>query len=94
MMIAAKADPNNWHIVVYPKSAGDLGGVYVSWIQHDERDAKGAQDRMVGDIRRHVDGVARVTIVHSWLCPVCNLSHETKQGGEQCCQEEGETDGA
>lgn len=83
----AKQNPNDWHIEVYPRRAGDFGGISMSGIKYTEKEAENLQVDIQNEIRRHINGVANTSVVYDgWLCEECENEYSTKKEAEECCK--------
>ena len=61
--MSTKERGREFHLVVYPKHAGDFGGIFMSGIYRTPGEAEKLAQKMASDIERHVDDVSRVHIV-------------------------------
>lgn len=78
-------NPNDWHIEVYPKRAGDFGFCSISSIKYDTVGAENLASDMEDNINRHVDGVSGCSMVYdSWICVECNVNFDTRKEAENC----------
>ena len=78
-------NPNNWHIEVYPKRAGDFGFASLSSIKYDTKEAEDLARDMQDEIKRHVDRVAGCSMIYeSWICPECENEFDTYKEAENC----------
>lgn len=82
-----KPDPNNWHLEIFPRSAGDFGSCSISSIQYDEREARDAQRDMENAINRHVDRVRHINVVYDGYLCECGNYFDNKQDAEECCKD-------
>lgn len=78
-------NPNDWHIEVTPKRAGDFGSCSISSIQYDTKEAESLAKEMIDEIKRHVDRVSSCSMVYeSWICPDCKDYFETYEEAKNC----------
>ena len=83
----AKPNYNDWHINVYPKSAGDFGFGSISSVEYTENEAKILQSDMQDSISRHTDEVRHTSVEYdSWLCGECGNAQSTKEQANECCE--------
>lgn len=80
-------NPNEWHIEVYPRSAGDFGCASISSIRYDKGEAEQLQKEIENSIKRHIDRVRFTNVVYdSFICLGCNAYGETKKECEENCE--------
>ncbi len=78
-------NPNDWHIEVYPKRAGDFGFCSISSVKYDAREAEVLADDIEEQINRHVDRVGHCRMIYdSYICLRCNTQYDTKKEAEEC----------
>ena len=78
-------DPNNWHIEVYPKRAGDFGFCSMSSVKYDKKEAEDLAKEIEENIDRHIDGVQGCSMIYDgWTCPVCENYFDTKEEAKSC----------
>lgn len=78
-------NPNNWHIEVYPKRAGDFGFASISSIKYDSKEAEDLAREIEQEIKRHVSGVSSCQMIYeSWICVECENEFDTKKEAENC----------
>ncbi len=85
----AKGDPNNWHIEVYPRNAGNFGICSISGIYYDDNQCEILSRDIMDEIKRHVNDVQGTYLVFdSFLCTKCGNHFNTSKEAEDCCKEE------
>lgn len=78
-------NPNNWHIEVYPKRAGNYGSVSISSVKYDTKEAEDLARDMQYEIKRHINGVAGCSMIYeSWICQECQNEFNTYEEAENC----------
>lgn len=81
----ATPNPNDWHVKVFPRRAGDFGHLSLSSIQYTDSEAQRLQKDMAADIKRHIDNVAGTRVEYdSYVCE-CGNSYDTESEANECC---------
>lgn len=84
--MTTKPNYNNWHIEVTPKTAGDFGGISISSIEYDKKEAESLQQEIEVNILRHIDRVSHTRVVYeSYICSGCDTDYETEKEADDCC---------
>ena len=75
-------NPDQAYLKVYPRRAGQFGGISISSIKWEDTNHL---DDMQEQIKRHVDDYGGSQIDYdAWLCPDCKCSYWEKEEAEEC----------
>jgi hypothetical protein len=79
-------DPNEWHIEITPRRAGNFGSCSISSIKYRPREAEELAIEMKEQIKRHVDNVSYISdiVYESFICTECDSNYETRESAENC----------
>jgi len=80
-----KPDPNNWHIEVYPRRAGQFSGCSISGMKYSDSEADRLQKDIMEQIRWHVDDINSSNVIYDGYVCQCGNEYETKEEAENCC---------
>ncbi len=81
-------NPNDWHIEVYPRRAGDFGYCSISSIKYSQKEAENLANDMISEIERHVDGVSGTRMIYeSYICMKCGNQFENEKEALECNHE-------
>jgi hypothetical protein len=81
-------NPNNWHIEVYPRSAGNFGYYSISSIKYNTKEAENLASDMQDEIKRHTNDVSGTRMVYdSFICLKCENEFDTEKEAINCNHE-------
>ncbi|RMD61431.1 hypothetical protein D6833_08260 [Candidatus Parcubacteria bacterium] len=85
--MAKKTIKRDYRIVVWPRSPGDFGGIYIGGIEWKPGEEERLANQIAQEIQRHVDEIGAVRVEYDVVevCEFCGYDWEEDEDGCPVC---------